>query len=56
MALFDTRTRGSAIIWRIYMEFEIRFGDSKRLKGLLYRALSQCPFVKGAFWKSAGHL
>lgn len=34
-------------MWRVYIEFEMRYGDSKKLKGLLYRALGQCPFVKG---------
>lgn len=41
------RTKGSSIIWRIFIEFEIRFGTSKRAKMVLFRALGDCPLVKG---------
>ncbi len=41
------RTRGSAILWRIYLEFEIRAGQLQRAKKLLFRAVGECPLVKG---------
>ena len=42
------RTRGSAVLWRVYLEFEIRCGELKRAKTLLFRAVGACPLVKGA--------
>jgi len=45
--MMTTRTRASSVIWRIYLEFEIRAGDLERAKGLLYRAIGECPFYKG---------
>lgn len=41
------RTRCSAILWRLYLEFEIRAGQLNRAKKLLFRAIGECPFVKG---------
>ena len=41
------RTRGSPVIWRIFIEFEIRANDLGRAKKLLYRAIGECPLVKG---------
>lgn len=35
------------MLWRIYLEFEIRCGELKRAKVLLYRAVGACPLVKG---------
>jgi len=43
--MFD-RTRASAIIWQIYVAFEIYCGELKRAKGLLFRAVAECPLVK----------
>ena len=45
--MMNTRTRASPVIWRIYLEFEVRAGDLERAKGLLYRAIGECPFYKG---------
>lgn len=42
-----TRTRCSPILWRIYLEFEIRAGRLKQAKQLLFRAIRECPMVKG---------
>ncbi|KAI0694871.1 NRDE-2, necessary for RNA interference-domain-containing protein [Cytidiella melzeri] len=42
----DERTRGSAILWRVYLEFEIRAGQLSRAKKLLFRAIGECPLVK----------
>lgn len=41
------RTRGSAILWKLYLEFEIRAGSFSRAKKLLFRAIGECPLVKG---------
>jgi hypothetical protein len=41
------RTRDSAIIWRLYIEFEIRIGELQQAKKMLFRAIGECPLVKG---------
>jgi hypothetical protein len=41
------RTRGSPVLWRVFVEFEIRAGDLRRAKEVLFRAVGQCPLVKG---------
>ena len=41
------RTRASYVIWRVYLEFEIRVGQLERAKKLLYRAIGDCPLAKG---------
>ena len=41
------RTRGSFVIWRLYIEFEIRVKELLRAKKLLFRAIGACPLVKG---------
>lgn len=42
-----TRTRASAVVWKIYIEFEMRVGDLQSAKKILYRAIGECPFFKG---------
>ncbi|KAI0348412.1 hypothetical protein BDW22DRAFT_1350623 [Trametopsis cervina] len=42
----DERTRASAILWRVYLEFEIRAGQLRKAKKLLFRAIGECPLVK----------
>ncbi|KAL3873561.1 hypothetical protein ACJMK2_036660 [Sinanodonta woodiana] len=34
------------LIWKIYIQTEIRFGNEERAKSVYYRALQQCPWVK----------
>lgn len=46
-AIEHDRTRSSSIIWRMYIEFEIRAGEHERAKKLLFRAVRECPLVKG---------
>ena len=41
------RTKGSAILWRVILEFEIRVGEFQRAKKLVYRAVKECPLAKG---------
>lgn len=43
------RTRASPVIWRIYIEFEIQAHELHRAKKLLFRAIGECPLVKGAY-------
>ncbi|KAJ7225643.1 NRDE-2, necessary for RNA interference-domain-containing protein [Mycena pura] len=43
----DPRTRQSPALWRVFIEFEIRAGQLDRAKKLLFRAISDCPLVKG---------
>lgn len=45
-AVQSVRLRGSAILWRAYLEFEIRAGRLKQAKLLLFRAIKECPLVK----------
>ena len=40
-------TRASPILWRLYLEFEIRAGTLQRAKKLFFRAVGECPLVKG---------
>ncbi|KAH7912572.1 NRDE-2, necessary for RNA interference-domain-containing protein [Hygrophoropsis aurantiaca] len=48
-AVDSERTKGSPIIWRVILEFEIRAGQLQRAKSLLYRAVGECPLVKGEY-------
>ncbi|EIN14098.1 hypothetical protein PUNSTDRAFT_140471 [Punctularia strigosozonata HHB-11173 SS5] len=55
-AVQNVRTRGSAVIWRIYLEFEIRCGEFVRAKNLLYRAVAECPLNKQLYLLAFGPL
>ncbi|KAJ7125708.1 NRDE-2, necessary for RNA interference-domain-containing protein [Mycena crocata] len=50
------RTRRSPIIWRIFIEFEIRVGQLHRAKKLLFRAIGDCPLVKELYLVAFGPL
>lgn len=41
------RTKGSSILWKVYVKFEITAGNAKRAKAVLFRSLKECPMVKG---------
>ncbi|THH06938.1 hypothetical protein EW145_g3737 [Phellinidium pouzarii] len=43
------RTKGSAIIWNLFVKFEIAAGNLKRAKSVLFRALGECPLVKDLY-------
>ncbi|KAF8647946.1 hypothetical protein AX16_006478 [Volvariella volvacea WC 439] len=45
-ATASERTRGSATLWRIYIEFELRAGQPQRAKQLLFMAIRECPLWK----------
>ncbi|KAL0951362.1 hypothetical protein HGRIS_008066 [Hohenbuehelia grisea] len=55
-AVVAERTKGSAVIWRIYVAFEIRSGQLERAKQLLYRAIRECPLDKGLYLLAFGQL
>lgn len=38
------------MLWRIILEFEIRVGELGRAKKLLFRAIGECPLVKGMLY------
>ncbi|KAF8973700.1 NRDE-2, necessary for RNA interference-domain-containing protein [Flammula alnicola] len=50
------RTRASSVIWRIYIEFEIRVHELQRAKKLLFRAIGECPLVKELYLLAFGPL
>ncbi|KAK7059081.1 hypothetical protein VNI00_001705 [Paramarasmius palmivorus] len=46
VALDHGRTRGSPVLWRMYLELEIRTNRLEQAKKLLYRAIGECPYYK----------
>ncbi|KAL1762021.1 NRDE-2, necessary for RNA interference-domain-containing protein [Schizophyllum commune] len=46
MAVERSRTKGCAMLWRLFIELELRSGDFQSAKRLLYRAVRECPFAK----------
>ncbi|KAI0936623.1 hypothetical protein AcW1_000813 [Taiwanofungus camphoratus] len=55
-AVQNERTRGSPVLWRLYVEFEIRAGQLERAKKLLFRAVGECPLVKELYILAFGPL
>ncbi|KAH7928477.1 DUF1740-domain-containing protein [Leucogyrophana mollusca] len=55
-AVESERTRGSPVIWRVILEFEIRVGQLRKAKSLLYRAVGECPYVKDLYLLAFGPL
>ncbi|KAJ7275169.1 NRDE-2, necessary for RNA interference-domain-containing protein [Mycena haematopus] len=55
-AVDSERTKRSAILWRIFIEFEIRVGQLHRAKKLLFRAIGDCPLVKELYLVAFGPL
>ncbi|ESK97958.1 hypothetical protein Moror_896 [Moniliophthora roreri MCA 2997] len=45
-AIDHGRTRGSPVLWRLYMELEIRSNRLEQAKKLFYRAIGECPYYK----------
>ncbi|KAI0652187.1 DUF1740-domain-containing protein [Trametes meyenii] len=52
----DERTRGSAVVWKVYIAFELRVGQPERAKKLLFRAIGECPLVKELYLLAFGPL
>ncbi|KAJ6604525.1 NRDE-2, necessary for RNA interference-domain-containing protein [Mycena vulgaris] len=55
-AMESERTRRSPILWRLFIEFEIRVGQLNRAKKLLFRAIGDCPLVKNLYLVAFGPL
>lgn len=55
-AVESDRTRGSAILWRIAIEFEFRNEDWQRARNLVFRAIGECPLVKELYLLAFGPL
>ncbi|KAJ3515279.1 hypothetical protein NLJ89_g1854 [Agrocybe chaxingu] len=55
-AVEHERTRSSPVIWRIYIEFEIRVNDLQRAKKLVFRAVGECPLAKDLYLLAFGPL
>ncbi|KAJ7706309.1 NRDE-2, necessary for RNA interference-domain-containing protein [Mycena rosella] len=55
-AMESERTRRSPILWRLFVEFEIRVGQPHRAKKLLFRAIGDCPLVKELYLVAFGPL
>ncbi|XP_041351727.1 nuclear exosome regulator NRDE2-like [Gigantopelta aegis] len=34
------------LLWRMYIQFEVKYGSTERAKGIFYRSLQQCPWAK----------
>ncbi|KAG5647613.1 hypothetical protein DXG03_008966 [Asterophora parasitica] len=56
VAIENERTRASHVIWRIYIEFEIRAGQLQLAKKLVFRAIGECPLVKELYLLAFGPL
>ncbi|OJT03082.1 Protein NRDE2 -like protein [Trametes pubescens] len=52
----DERTRGSAILWKLFVAFELRAGQPERAKKVLFRAVGECPLVKELYLLAFGPL
>ncbi|KAK0506299.1 NRDE-2, necessary for RNA interference-domain-containing protein [Armillaria luteobubalina] len=55
-AVQSERTRGSLILWRIYIEFEIRAGQLQKAKNLLFHAIGEYPLAKDLYLLAFDHL
>ncbi|GAA5980700.1 hypothetical protein JCM10908_001742 [Rhodotorula pacifica] len=45
-ALDNPRTRSAPSLWTLYIDFEVRNGEYRRAKSLIYRAIRECPWCK----------
>ncbi|KAF8167773.1 NRDE-2, necessary for RNA interference-domain-containing protein [Crassisporium funariophilum] len=55
-AVEHERTRASSVIWRFYIEFEIRMRKLQQAKKLLFRAIGECPLSKELYLLAFGPL
>ncbi|KIY45744.1 hypothetical protein FISHEDRAFT_76294 [Fistulina hepatica ATCC 64428] len=55
-ALDQDRTKGSHILWRLYLELEIRTGRLQQAKKMVYRAIAECPLYKELYMLAMGPL
>ncbi|KAL5008670.1 hypothetical protein ScPMuIL_014251 [Solemya velum] len=45
-ALAEPSLTHCILLWRLYIQTEFKFGHTEKAKGVLYRALQQCPWSK----------
>ncbi|BGP21464.1 hypothetical protein JCM10295v2_000339 [Rhodotorula toruloides] len=45
-ALDNPKTKSSPSLWTLYIDFEVRNGELRRAKSLIYRAIRECPWCK----------
>ncbi|XP_033115800.1 nuclear exosome regulator NRDE2-like [Anneissia japonica] len=45
-AVAERVARHCVLIWRLFIQFEVSYGDMKRAKSIFYRALQYCPWAK----------
>ncbi|KAF9462110.1 NRDE-2, necessary for RNA interference-domain-containing protein [Collybia nuda] len=55
-AVDNVRTRSSHVLWRVYLEFEIKAKQLQLAKKLLFRAIAECPLVKELYLLAFGPL
>ncbi|KAI8069872.1 NRDE-2, necessary for RNA interference-domain-containing protein [Gongronella butleri] len=55
-AVADSRTRSSLLLWKLYIQNELRQGERKKAKELLYRAVRRCPWSKELYMIAIEHL
>ncbi|KAF9474100.1 hypothetical protein BDN70DRAFT_885209 [Pholiota conissans] len=55
-AIEHERTRASSVIWKFYIQFEIRAQEPQRAKKLFFRAIGECPLVKELYLLAFGPL
>lgn len=41
------RTRSSILLWKLYIQHEVRLGNTEKAQDLLYRSVRECPWSKG---------
>ncbi|KAI0375320.1 DUF1740-domain-containing protein [Pilatotrama ljubarskyi] len=56
VARYADTTRGSAVLWKLFVAFELRAGQPERAKKLLFRAVGECPLVKELYLLAFGPL
>ncbi|KAI9303040.1 NRDE-2, necessary for RNA interference-domain-containing protein [Cunninghamella echinulata] len=48
-AVTHPSTRSSILLWKLYIQHEIRLENNEKAKSLLYRAVRECPWSKDLF-------
>ncbi|KAI8088685.1 NRDE-2, necessary for RNA interference-domain-containing protein [Halteromyces radiatus] len=54
-AVEHPRTRASILLWKLYIEHELRLGNMDKAKTLLYRSVRACPWSKDLFLYGLQH-
>ncbi|CAO3586073.1 unnamed protein product [Absidia cylindrospora] len=48
-AVRHPRTRASILLWKLYIQHEIRLGNTQKAQALLYRSVRECPWSKDLY-------